>query len=590
MAISKEDKQLLKRLLRLLHPYRKSIIIVLFCVLASAGIEMIMPLIAKELMDKGLLAKNIGMVVRFVLITLSLLFVEQAIGFLETKYYAYINTNMPYNLTKTTLKQLFKLKIQYFKESNLAEIMNNTSMDVANISSIVDRNMFFLITSVFRIIGGLVGLILIDWKLTLLVILIMPVRILVVKYLASKRKKLFEDLMQYSMEYASWYGDTLGGIREIKLWGLERIMVGHFIKKQRNVLKTNIRLAFLDKYNQVSETVIFQIITNSLYIFGAYLTVQNSLTLGGLLAFITYSVYVTAPISAIINIGYNFSGILPSAKRLFGLLDMETEGCGSVTGKHLTKKQTEGNILFENISFGYRKGELLLKNINLEILKGEKVAIVGANGSGKSTLFNLILRFYEQDEGRILLDGTDIREINLKDYRRLLSVVSQDVYLFNAGIRENIALFSKRNEVDIQRALKESGADKILEGYHGKAEIGVGSSGAMLSGGERQKIAVARAFAHDFNVLLMDEATSQFDLESEAKLNHLISKQFVDKTVLIITHRPDILKTMDKVVVLENGKIVDIGKHEDLCSRNDFYREMLENKVEVSGVHKWAVQ
>ncbi|MCX7747534.1 MAG: ABC transporter ATP-binding protein/permease [Clostridia bacterium] len=581
MFVSNEDRLLLKRVLSLLVPYKKAIIIILVCVLATAGIEMMMPLVARGMMDKGLLVKDIGVVVRLVLLTFALLLLEQAIGFLETRYFAYINSVMPYNLSKTTFKHLLKLKIQYFKDTNFAEIMSNVNMDVGNISRIIDKSMFFLITGVFRIVGGMVGLLLIDWKLTVLVIMVMPVRYFLVKYLAAKRKKLFEDLIRHSRDYSAWYGDTIGGIKEIKIWGLERIVTGYFIRKQRKILKTNIQLAYMDKINEISETVLFQIITNALYILGVYLTIRSNLTLGGVLAFITYSVYVTAPISAIINIGYNFSGILPSAKRLFVLLDMEPEAKSQIHKViRLQEDKVEGNIKFENVSFGYRDGEQILKNISLDICKGEKVAIVGANGSGKSTLLNLITRFYHPDQGRILLDGRDISEIYLKDYRRILSVVSQEVYLFNIGIRENIALFSKRNELDIQRALKESGTDKILEGYGGGSEASIGSSGIKLSGGERQKVAVARAFAHDFKVLLMDEATSQYDLESEARFNRLITKSFADKTVILITHRPDILKSVDKVIVMEGGSIRDIGKHEDLYRRSTGYRDMIDKKGE----------
>jgi len=558
MIFDKHDKVVIKRILGLLKPYTKKITISLLCIIASAGISMLFPLFSRELTDNGLLAKNFSVVIKYALFSFSLVLINQAIGLLETKYYSYINSIFQYSLSKTAFKHTLKLKLHYFSNTNFAETMNNIGMDVGNISRICDRGTFIIVSQVFRIVGGVIGLLIIDWKLTFVVLCIIPIRYYTVKFIAKKRKQMFEEFMEYNREFYAWYGDIIGGVKEVKLWGIDRIMTGQFIKKQRKIVKMNIKMAFLDKFNEYSESIMFQAITNALYILGAYMVFNNGLSIGSLFAFLTYSAYVTGPISAILNIGYSFSDILPSAKRFFEFMDMETELDNS-HGKlvRVDKKQMNGRITFENVSFSYKEGEPILNRVNFDIKPGEKIAIIGANGSGKSTLTNLLLRFYKPDNGRILIDGIDVKDVKLRDYRQLISVVSQDLYLFNTTVEDNIAVLPKVHKAKIFKAAKESGAQDFIEEMPMKYKSEVGRNGSKLSGGQRQKIAVARAFARDAKILILDEATSNYDAASEAYVNELLSKNFKDMTVIIISHKPDILKKADRVLKLDNCNVVE---------------------------------
>jgi ATP-binding cassette subfamily B protein len=576
MSVSEENKQIIKRIFKLLKPYFKKISVILICIIASAGINMLYPLISKQVMDNGLLKSDMYVVVKFTLITFAMVLIDQAFGLLETKYFSYVNSMFQYSLQKIAFKHLLKLKLQYFNNTNFSEIMGNVGMDVSNMSRVCDRATFIVISQVFRIIGGLVGLLMIDWRLTIVVILVAPVRYITVKYLAKKRKDMIKDYIEYNREYSSWYGDAISGVKEIKLMGIQRIKIGEFIKKQKNLVKINIKMAFLDKFNEYSESIIFQVINGALYILGAYIAFKNGITIGGLFAFLTYSAYVIGPISAILNIGYNFSNVIPSAKRFFEFLDMETE-----TGEEkkclirIDNNEVTGQINFKEVGFSYRTGERILNNINLEIKPGEKIAIIGANGSGKSTLINLLLRFYKPDEGRIEIDGRDINSINLKDYRNLISVVSQDLYLFNASIEENISLGLKRDEESMNKAAQESGAYEFIKDMPLKFKSEVGRNGSNLSGGQRQKIAVARAFARDSKILILDEATANYDVESETYLNQLLTSVFKEKTVLVISHKPDILTKVDKIWALNSGSISEYIGYNDFENNCAYKKDFL---------------
>ncbi len=582
MSIIKENKKLYIRLFKLLKPYFKKISLIFACIIVSAGINMLIPLLSKQIMDNGLLVKNFNVVVKFSLITMAIVLIEQAIGLLETKYFSYVNSIFQYSLLKMAFKHLQKLKLQYFNNTNFSEIMGNIGMDVGNISRICDKGTFIIISQVFRIIGGLIGLLIIDWKLTLIVLFVAPVRYFIVNFLAKKRKNMFEEFMEYNRDFSSWYGDTINGMKEIKLCGLDRIKTGEFIKKQRKIVKMNIKMAFLDKFIEYSESVVFQGISSALYILGAYMAFRNDLTIGGLFAFLTYSSFVIGPISAILNIGYNFSNIIPSAKRFFEFLDMETE-VGINRGNHvrLADNQVRGDIRFEDVSFSYKEDEKILNKINLNINAGEKIAIIGANGSGKSTLINLLLRFYKPQEGKILIDGIDINNIRLRDYRSLISVVSQDLYLFNTTIENNISTGSKADSSIISKAAVRSGAFDFIKDMPLKYKSEVGRNGSRLSGGQRQKIAMARAFARHSKILILDEATANYDVESEAYVNKMLTTDFNDSTVLVISHKPDILTKVDKIWMVHEGNIQEYISFGDLKNNSTVYKELLVEEKRV---------
>lgn len=581
MFISNEDKKIVKKILLLYTSYKKELIFILVCVVASSGISLLLPLISKNIMDNGFIAKDFKVVILLALASLLLVILDQGIGMIETKYYAYLNSIVPYTLLKKAFKHTLKLKMSYFNNINTNELMSNIGMDVGNISRVSDKGTFYIISSICRMIGGVAGLIIIDWKLSMVILGVLPIRYIIVKKLAGKRRKIFENYMEINKNYAAWYGDTIGGIKEIKLWGIDRVKTGQFIKKQREIIKTNIKFAFFDKYNELSEMLLYQLITSLLYILGGYMIFHDSLTIGGLFALITYTAYVTGPISVILNIGYSFSNIIPSAKRLFEFFNLECEECKEDRGINCkTGNEIRGEIIFVNVSFAYKRDEPVLKDICLNIRQGEKVAIIGDNGSGKSTLVNLLLRFYKPDAGKILLDGTDIESINLRDYRKMISVVSQDLYLFNGTVNENIAISPGIKEFKVYKAAKQSTAHEFIEALPERYKSRVGRNGASLSGGERQKIAVARALVKDSKILIMDEATSNYDIKSEIRVNELIETELNDRTVLVISHRPEVLKRVDRIIMLDNGCIVDEGKHEELYGRNCIYRKLLESNMD----------
>lgn len=582
-SFEKEELLVLKRCLALLRAYKKDIIIVFFLIISIMIINLVIPLVSKHLMDNGLIKKDFLVVLKMALLGFGLYLIQQGVGFLETRYIVYINTMLKYSLNRIAFKKTFSVKMDFFVKTNIVELLQNINMDVNSIASIADRSSFFILSQIFKMIGGLIGLVLIDWRLTLVVLLIIPLRYKLIKYLTIKNKQYFEKMIKDYGNYGGWFSDTLLGIKEIRILGTQRIKMREFNHKQRKLIKANIMLRLLDRLNQTSEFIGDNFLRNLIYVLGAYLIIDTQLSVGGLFAFVTYSSYVTAPIGAIMNLGYSFSSIIPSAKRFFAFLDTADEGAGIVKPIRLDPKQVQGKLELQSVCFSYNGKDTALENINLVIEPGEKVAFIGLNGSGKTTLIKLLLGFYQPTEGKILLDGRDIQKLSISDYRKNVAIVYQDFYLFDTSVRKNIDPFSRLTADEITKVAEDSLALEFIEGLPDGFESRIGKNGSLISGGQRQKVAMARAIAKSAKILILDEATSNYDYESEHQVNQMVQSRLKKQTVVIITHKPDVLREVNRVFVLDKGRLIDFGKHEELYQRNLFYRQMVKEEQEKSG-------
>lgn len=557
------DKEILHRTLRFLLPYKKQMIILFMVILVSSGIQLAIPLISQRIMDEGILKQDIHRVVVYAWYTILLLIADQGIGLIETKNISYVNSLFHYSLQKLAFKHSLKLGMDYYNNKNINEIISTLTADAGNIVRICDRGIFSLLSQFIRIIGGGIGLFIIEWRLALVVVLFTPLRFIASLYLSRKRKKIFEQFLECNRLYSSWYGETLGGIKEIKLWGLYYDKTHQFIRMQRQIIRMNIKMALIDKVNGYTEGLLFQIISNIIYTIGAYLVFRSDLTLGGLFAFLTYSTYVVAPLSSLMNIKYLFASITPSARRFFEFLDRKTEEDRPLAAIRAGGgKPTGGGLSFHGVSFAYPDGREVLHEVSLQLHPGEIVVLTGENGSGKSTLLNLLLRFSTPQKGEIRLDGVNIEQIRLKTYRQLVAAVSQDSYLFNASIEENIQSGLKLNKERLTQALEDSNAAPFIRELPLSLASPVGRNGASLSGGQRQKVVVARALAKDAPILILDEATSNYDQESEVILNErLLAYRQQNKTVIIVSHKPHTVKHADRFLRVEGGKVTEYRLH-----------------------------
>ena len=562
------NREAVRKLLALLKDYTKIISIISGCLLISTVLNLCVPLLSRRIMDDGFIGGNKELLIKLVLCSLMVYLVISVIDIIKEKNRINISAKIQYSLSEQAFSHLMKMKASYFNNKNYAEILNNINVDIGNMTSIADEGVFFVVTQAFSMTGGVIGLFILNWRMTILVLLFIPIKYVVMKKFAKQRKKVMDDFINDSQKYARWFGDTIGGVREVKLFGILNYKHAEFSQKQSKVVERQKKLNILSQWNNIIDTTLVQILVTVIYIIGANLVFKFQLSVGSVFAFITYSAYVTGPISAILNIGYLLSGIIPSTKRYYEFMNLQEE-----TDKGKLIKPEFGYLKLEEVFFSYETDKPILTDVNIEIPKGSKTVLIGKNGSGKSTIINLLTRMYEPTAGQIKLKGVNIFEITLESYRNMISVVSQQIYLFNDTIRNNICIYKKVSDEVIETACKDSGLEDFLKEV--SLDYVVGQNGAMLSGGQKQKIALARALVHDKPIIIFDEVTSNTDVYSEHQINGLLHTRLKEKTVIIITHKQEILQDVDQIVMLKDGAVVGTGKYDDLVINNAEFKDML---------------
>ena len=563
------NKEAVWKLFVLLKEYKKTLLFIIGSLLISSVLNLCMPLLSKQIMDLGFMEGNYELLIKLVLLSMIIYIVNLFIDVIKEKKRVEISAKIQYFLSEQSFVHLMKLDISYFNKINYAEIMNNINADVSKMSSVADSSVFFVVTQIFSMIGGVIGLFIIDYKMTLLVLAFIPIKYVIMKYFAKRQKSIMDDFIIKSQNYAGWFGDTVGGINEVKLFNILNKKHKEFDIYQRNVIDKQKEMNMLNQWNSTTDLIMLQMLSTVLYIVGANLVFNFQLSIGSVFAFITYSAYVTGPISAILNIGYLVSGIIPSTKRYYTFMDLAEE---------MDNEKTVGlslnDLKLEQVTFAYEKGKYILKNVNILFAKGSKTAIIGRNGSGKTTIINLLTRMYEPTSGKIFLGTENVSELSLSEYRNMVSVVSQQIYLFNDTIRNNICLYKRVDDVMIEAACKDSGLEDFIKEV--SLDYMVGQNGSMLSGGQKQKIALARALIHDKPIVIFDEATSNTDVYSEQQINGLLNTKLKEKTVIVITHKKEILNKVDQIVVLKEGEVDDIGTYDELIGKNDELNIMME--------------
>lgn len=563
------NKEAVRRLLLLLGKYKKTIVVIVGCLLVSTGLNLCVPLISRRIMDDGFIGGNKKLLIELVLVSMVIYTINSLIDLIKEKKRVDISAKIQYFLSEQSFSHLMKLRVNYFNNTNYAETLNNINMDINQMTSVADSSVFFVITQAFSMTGGIIGLFIIDFRMTILVLLFIPIKCVVMKYFAKKQKQIMDEFIKKNQKYAKWFGDTVGGVREVKLFNILDRKHEEFDQNQKDIIEKQKQMNMLGQWNTITDSLMVQFLSTLLYILGANLVFDLQLSVGSVFAFITYSSYVTGPISAILNIGYLLSGIIPSTKRYYAFMDLEEE-----TDNGETAALCPDDLKLQQVSFAYEKEKYVLKDVDILFAKGSKTAIIGRNGSGKTTIINLLTRMYEPTSGKIMLGTEDISELPLPEYRNMVSVVSQQIYLFNDTIRNNICLYKRVDDVIVEEACKDSGLEDFIKEV--SLDYVVGQNGAMLSGGQKQKIALARALIHDKPIVIFDEATSNTDAYSEQQINGLLDTKLKEKTVIVITHKKEILNKVDQIVVLKEGVVIDNGIYDELVGKNEELNIMME--------------
>ena len=533
----------------------KQLIPVVICLSITSILTFLRPLIIKGITDEGFLKSDLHMISIFAIFLLFSTCVDQFAEIMQCRKFADIQNNMIHDLYMQSFGKILHLKQSYFTDHNGTEMINRITTDISSVSLIADRTVLFALSDILSIIAGMFGLFLLNWKLSLLVLAIVPFKVLLSLKMSQLNENAVTEEINRMRSFSSWFGDMINGIKEIKLWNLQREKAKCLSDQQDGILKAAKRSTLYSAYNQMSTLLLSGMVQCALYIFGGILYLHGELSLGGVTAFIAYSWYVITPIASLLSVRYMFSGIQPSLNRLNDFFQLPGEPAHIGIKRNLSKDEPISTLTLQHIRFSHTKKDLLI-DVNLTIHAGEKVAIIGNNGSGKSTLLDLILQFEQPASGEIQMNGRNILSYAKECYLDLFAVVDQEPHFFQDSVRNNLDPKGQCCDEKIRDVFIKCGMQHFLEDrLHGDLNQTIRFDAGDFSGGERKKLAVARAILKNTPILIMDEAAADYDFEAERQLSLLLADAFPDKMLLYITHNYSYLDLFDRVYRLSEGRL-----------------------------------
>ena len=478
----------------------------------------------------------------------------QALLKLRTDLYAYLQS----------------LSLKYHDARRSSDSSFRVAYDSQSIQTIYNKGFTNIFGSIITLIGIFVVMIGIDWKLTLLSLAVVPAIVAAIYFFAHRIRRESTSIQEKDSALLAQAQEGLSAVRMVHAFGREEWEVRQFYLQAQESLQANLRLTLTNVNSALVISTLMVIGTSSLYYLGSLHVLAGTLSLGSLIMFAAYLVMLYQPLEALTYTAWAMEGATAGAKRCFEVLDREDDVLDAPNAKAVT--QTAGAIGFHNVSFGYSPTQMVLHDVELSIASNQIVALVGGTGAGKSTLLSLVPRFYDPSTGSVTLDGQDLRQITKKSLRSMIAIVLQDTLLFSTTIRENIA-YGRPDATDeeIREAAKRARADEFIKRLPSGYDSPVGERGGHLSVGQRQRVGIARAFLKNAPILLLDEPTSALDPTTEAGIMETIKDLMHGRTTLIVTHRLATIHGVDRIVVLEDGRIVEQGSGPDLLTKRGVY-------------------
>lgn len=573
LPISRERLSDYWRLLHYVYPYRGRIALALIALTAGTLLGLTMPLVVRSVVDVVFVERNLDLLNRFTLLLL-LIFLAQAIfSFINRYNIAYAGERVVADLRQQLYHHLLSLSLRFFADRRTGEIVSRVTNDVTTLQSTITNNLVSLVQQSLMLIGGIFFLFWLDWRLTTIILAGIPLVTLTLVYLGRKIRQISIEVQDRLADASAVVEESVGGIRIVKSFAREAYEDSRFTAKIEQTFTAALSRA---KISAVLAPTIgfmaFMSITVTIW-FGGYEVIQGRLSPGGLVAYLIYTMLVAGPVAAFSGLYSQFQAALGATQRFFELLDTSADISDSPDAYLLPK--IVGRVTFENVSFEYGPSIPVLYHISITVDPGQVVALVGPSGAGKTTLVNLIPRFYEVSEGRITIDGHDIRDVTNLSLRDQIGIVPQEALLFSDTVRENIRYGNlEATQAEIEAAARAANAhDFITEMVRGYDTL-VGERGIKLSGGQRQRISIARAILKDPRILILDEATSSLDSESEQLVQEALERLMHSRTTFVIAHRLSTITNADWIVVLDKGQIVEQGTHEDLLRYEGLYYKL----------------
>ena len=572
--LKSEDFLMVKKLKKYIKKYYLLIILNMVLAMVSSIVSVSPLILVKRLVDQGILGSNEKDILYAAGGMICLAVIGAILIYWNGILSVIISSSIYKNITDDLYVKIQSLDMEYFSRTKIGELMIKVLNDPSNVNYLIIES-FNMVSEVFRAVVCLIIAFYKDWKLTLGVLVIAPILMVTVKRYSKKLKKSGRARQEATGTLNSKLQETLSGIRVIKAFAMEKEEIKDFKKKSMELKRVALKSArYTSKSSAISEAINY-IMVAMLLMFGGFRVLRgNHFTTGDFITIVGAISSMYTPVKRAISRYNEISMNIPSIGRIFEILDVVPEIAD--TPDCVKFEEFRSDITFENVDFRYKDNdEKILKNINMVAKKGETVALVGNSGGGKSTLVNLIPRFFDVDAGEISIDGINVKDYKIKSLRKKIGIVPQETFLFGGTVLENIKYGNqKASAEEVIEAAKKANAHEFIEKLEQGYETEIGERGVKLSGGQKQRISIARAILENTQILILDEATSALDNESEQLVQDALEKLMKGKTTFVIAHRLSTIINSDKIVVIQQGEIKEVGSHEELLDKDGIYKSL----------------
>ena len=587
--LSEEEKEnqpsvtpaLLKRIFSYLKPYGKQLVLVLICIAASSFLSLMPSILTGKIIDEGLINRDLKALIFFIVLSLAVTFLANLIGVAESYINTWIAQHITYDMRNQMYAHLQKMSQRFFTTNNQGDIVTRMTSDIDGVQTVITNTFTSILSNVITLVIAAIAMFQKNWILALVGIIIVPLFTLPTRKAGKTRWSLTNESQAANDQINGILNETLSvsGQLLVKLFGKEKREYDRYEQINRKMIRLNIRERMAGRWFLVVLTTFTSIGPMLIYLVGGILMIRydHNLTVGDITVMVALLGKMYMPVNSLLNIQVEWIRSMSLFTRIFNYFDIPPEIESAPDA--VTPETVTGNVEFSHVSFAYEEPKRILKDISFRLEAGKSIAIVGPSGSGKSTIINLIPRLYDVSEGSVTFDGIDVRKLDLQFLRSQVGVVSQETYLFNGTIRENL-LYAKEDasEEEMIEALQKAN----IYDFVAKQELGldtqVGNRGLKLSGGEKQRISIARILLKNPTIFIFDEATSALDSISEQKIQEAIDPIIESKTSILIAHRLSTILAADEILVVKDGMIVERGQHKDLVSAGGVYQELYETQ------------
>jgi ATP-binding cassette subfamily B protein len=569
------DARLMRRLLAYLRPHKWYVVGALLALIGDAVTQLAPPYLVKIAIDQYIAQGDLAGLDNIALVYLAVLIASFALEYAQTYMMQMIGQRIMFDMRMQIYAHLQRLDLSFYDRNPVGRLMTRVTTDVDVINDLFTSGVVAAFGDLFMLVGIMVTLMWMDWRLAAIAFSVLPLIVILAQWFRRNVRESYRKVRLRIARINAFLNEHINGMATVQLFRREQVNYDRFDLINREHRDANVEQIFFYAVFLPAVEFVAAIATALILWYGGGFVLNDTLTLGSLVAFILYAGRFFRPISDMSEKFNTLQASMASSERIFQLLDTEVAVKSPLTGQSAAERT--GHIVFDNVSFAYKGDDYVLRDVSFEVKPGERVGIVGATGAGKSTLISLLLRFYDVTSGRILIDGVDIRAMDLGALRKMFGLVLQDVHLFSGTIAGNIRLGDDSiDDARVRDAARAVHAHRFIESLPGGYDARVAERGATLSVGQKQLLSFARALAFDPSVLILDEATSSVDTETELLIRDALRVLMSGRTTLAIAHRLSTIQDMDNILVFHKGRLREAGSHQRLLAMRGIYYKLFQ--------------